>query len=203
MSKIDSIIFDLGNVLLFFDWNATTEKMCARTGKTRRELMDYIFATPYVNQFELGQIDGKHFFEVVSNDLSLSVSREEFDLIWSDIFTPNEPMIALARALKGKTRRFILSNTIPPHIEFVRARFPFFSEFDGYVFSYEAGLMKPDRKIYDHAVQKFGVEAERTVFIDDLAGNVEAARSVGLNGIHHVSNHQTRQELTNLGITTI
>jgi putative hydrolase of the HAD superfamily len=203
MQTIESVIFDLGNVLVFFDWNVTAEKMCARTGRTRRELMDYIFATPYVNQFERGQIDGQRFFEVISQDLSLTISRAEFDLMWSDIFAPNEPMIALARRLKGRYRRLILSNTIPPHIDFVRARFPFFSEFDGYVFSYEAGAMKPERQIYEHLLRKFGLEAERTVLIDDLLGNVEAARGLGMKGIQHVSHEQTCRELTNLGITTI
>jgi putative hydrolase of the HAD superfamily len=203
MNAIESVIFDLGNVLLFFDWNQTADKMCARTGRSRRELMDYMFATPYVNQFELGQMSGQQFYEVVSRDLKLEMGREEFDLIWSDIFTPNEPMIGLAEALKEKQRRFILSNTIPPHIDFVRNRFPFFAGFEGYVFSYEAGLMKPDRRIYEHAIKKFGVELASTVFIDDLLGNVEAARGVGLNGIQHVSYEQTCRELTKLGITTI
>ena len=203
MAIIDTVIFDLGNVLLRFDWSVTLAKMSDHTGKSKIELTAFMMSTPFVSQFERGEIDGQQFFERVAADLNFTGSRPEFELIWSDIFTPIEPMIALAQSLKGKRRRYILSNTIPPHIEFVRKRFPFFNEMDGEVFSYEAGCMKPDRRIYEFTLQKFDLKPEQAVFIDDLPGNAEAARTVGMAGIHHVSYELTMRELTNLGVLPI
>lgn len=203
MEKIEAIIFDLGNVLLPFDWGIARKRMCERAGCSRRELEDYVITTPFLTQLELGQLSAIQFFDIVARDLRFPGSREEFDEIWSDIFKPEEAMIRLSQSLKGHYRRFVLSNTIPQHIDFVFARHPVFRDFDGHVFSYEAGLMKPDRRIYELTLQKFGIVAERAVFIDDLPANVEAARAIGLHAIQHKDFTKTRGELTKLGVAPI
>ena len=74
---------------------------------------------------------------------------------------------------------------------------------DGWVFSHEAGLMKPDRKIYEAALRKFELVAEACVFVDDIVANVEAAEALGMRGIHHRDAKQTQEELTKLGIAGI
>lgn len=203
MSAIDAVIFDLGNVLLNFDWEIPANRLCERTGRTRRELDDYIVTTPFVNQLGLGQITERKFYEVVKRDFEFAGSYEEFADLWSDMFTPNEPLLALAAKLKGKLPRFILSNTNAIHIEFVFRRYPYIRDFDGHILSNEVGLQKPDPAIYELTVQRFGLRAERAVFIDDLQVNVDAARAAGLQAIHHQTNDQTLRELTNLGVPPI
>ena len=203
MSQIEAVIFDLGNVLLPFDWGIARKRMCERASCSRRELEDYIVTTPFLTQLELGQITAAQFFEIVSRDLRFPGSREEFDEIWSDIFKPDEEMIQLSQSLKGHYRRFVLSNTIPQHIDFVFNRYPVLRDFDGHVFSYKVGLMKPDRLIYESTLVKFGIVADRAVFIDDLPANVEAAREVGLSAICHKDFKKARRELTKLGVAPI
>lgn len=203
MSGMEAVIFDLGNVLLAFDAQQTMERLRRRTGKTLRELQDYLLETPFVNQLEVGQLTGQQFFEIVAKDLDFDGEYCEFAEIWTHIFSPMDLMIALARSLQGRVRRFVLSNTNAIHMEQVRLTFPFLQEMDGLVLSHEVGWMKPDRRIYEVALNRFGLVAERTVFIDDTLANVEGARAVGLRGIHHRCVEQTRAELTKLGITPI
>ena len=203
MSPIETVIFDLGNVLLPFDWGIARKRMCQRTGCSRRELEDFIVTTPFLGQLEIGQLTAQQFFEIVSRDLRFTGAQAEFDEIWSDIFTIDEAMVGLTQALKGSYRRFILSNTSPQHIEFVFAKYPVLRDFDGHILSYEVGLMKPDRRIYELALQRFGIIAERAVFIDDLPANVAGAREIGLAAIQHKSFQKTRRELTRLGIPNI
>jgi HAD superfamily hydrolase (TIGR01509 family) len=112
-------------------------------------------------------------------------------------------MIALARALKGRTRRFVLSNTNAIHMDYVFTHYPFIHDFDGLILSHDVGLMKPDARIYRLALEKFGIEPRRTVFIDDILANVDGARAVGWHGIHYRNAEQVRQELTKLDVAPI
>jgi glucose-1-phosphatase len=203
MSALETVVFDLGNVLLMFDWRIAADRLCARTGKSRREVDHYFMTTPFAARLDRGEMSRQEFFETVGPDMGFDGTYEEFALIWSDIFSPNEPMIALARELRGRVRRFVLSNTNAIHIDFVFERFPSIREFEGHVFSHEVGAMKPEARIYKTLLKRFAVEAGRAVFIDDIRANVEGARAVGLHGIHYQGPEQVRQELTKLGIPLI
>ena len=203
MNTLETVIFDLGNVLLPFDWGVARKRMCKRAGCSRRELEDYFVTTPFLGQLEIGQLTAQQFFEIVARDLRFTGNRAEFDEILSNIFTTDAAMLQLTQVLKGSYRRFVLSNTIPQHIEFVFAKYPVLRDFDGHIFSYEVGLAKPDRRIYELAVQQFGIVAERTVFIDDLPANIAGARAAGLQAIQHKNFRETRRELTRLGIPNI
>ncbi len=200
---MDAIIFDLGNVLLPFNWDLAADKFCARTGRSRRELDDYMVTMPFAHELSLGLKTGEEFYRLLAQDFGFDGGYEEFALIWSDIFTPDEAMIALAAQLKGRYRRFILSNTNPIHMDFILAHYPFMQTFEGLILSHEVGLLKPDRRIYELTLERFGLEAAQSVFIDDILANVEGAQAVGIHGIHHTDARRTREELTKLGIAGI
>ena len=200
---IEAIVFDLGNVLLTLDWDTPARRLGARTGRTRQQLDDYFAQSPWAHQLALGQLEKLRFFELVAAELDFPGDYEEFAWIWSDMFIPNEPMLALAHRLQGGMPRLILSNTNAIHMEFIFGRFPWLEVFDGHVFSHEVGLAKPDPRIYRYAVRRFRLSAPRTVFIDDLQENVEAARAIGLQGLHYQTREQMSRELTNLGLGAI
>jgi FMN phosphatase YigB (HAD superfamily) len=203
VSVIDAVIFDLGNVLLEVDETRALQRICARTGRTPREVEHYFVSTPFGVQLSLGELSKKKFYEIVARDLPFDGSYEEFASIWSEIFTPIEPMVALATELKGRMPRFILSNTNAIHMDYIFANYPFMRAFNGYVLSYEVGLMKPDPRIYELALQKFGLAAGQTAFVDDILANVESARNVGLRAVHYQNAGQAREELTKLAVAPI
>lgn len=203
MNGIDAIIFDLGNVLLAYDESRAAERLAARTGKTRQQIDEYARGTPYVTELALGKLSKMRFFHTVARDLAFDGTYEEFALLWSDIFTPIEPMIAMAESLKTRLPRLVLSNTNAIHTEFVLDRYPFLNDFDAHVFSHEVGLLKPDAAIFEHALHKYGLTAGRTVFVDDMAANAEAARCIGLQAVHYQNPEQARAELTKLGVSPI
>jgi FMN phosphatase YigB (HAD superfamily) len=203
MSHVDAVIFDLGNVLLLVREDVAMDRLGTRTGRTRGELQEYIMATPFCNQLARGELARHRFFEIVSKDLGFDGDYDEFALIWSEVFEPIEPMIELAAGLKGRLPRFILSNTNAIHMDYIFAHYSFIHEFDGHILSHEVGLLKPDARIYELALNKFGLTAEQTAFIDDIIANVEGACAVGLHGIHYENAAQVRRELTKLGVTPI
>jgi glucose-1-phosphatase len=200
---IDAIIFDLGNVLIEVREDVALQRLGERTGKTPRALADYVMLTPFVTQLARGELTPQRFFQIAAQDLEFTGTFDEFAWIWSDIFAPIEPMIALAQSLQGRYRRYVLSNTNAIHADFFVPRYPFLRELDGWVFSHEVGLLKPDPQIYRLTLERFGLQPDRTVFIDDLAANAEGARAVGLHAIHHRGFDNTCRELTKLGVLPI
>ena len=203
MNDIDAVIFDLGNVLVAVDEGRAADRLAARTGKTRQQIDEYAYGTPHAMNLALGKLTRHQFFETVARDLAFDGTYKEFAAIWSEIFTPIKPMIALAKSLKNRMPRLILSNTNAIHMDYVFERFPFVHDFDGHVLSHEVGLLKPDPAIYKHTLEKHGLKAARTVFIDDMAVNVEGARCVGLHAIQFCDADKTRAELTKLGVSPI
>lgn len=203
MNGIDAVIFDLGNVLIAVDEPRAAERMAACTGKTRQQIDEYILGTPHVLELALGKLSKKQFFRIVAKDLGFDGTYDEFALIWSEVFTPIEPMIALAESLKTRVPRLVLSNTNAIHMDYIFQHYTFLNDFDAHVFSHEVGLLKPDAAIYQYALKKYGLAAERTVFLDDLPANVEGARRVGMQAIHFQNPDQARAELTKLGVSPI
>ena len=203
MNGIDAIIFDLGNVLLAFDESRAVERLAARTGKTRQQINEYARGTPHVTELALGKVTKLRFYHTVAKDLAFDGTYQEFALLWSDIFTPIEPMIALAESLKNRLPRLILSNTNAIHMDYVFEHYPFLQDFDAHVLSHEVGLLKPDPAIFQRALRTSGLTAARTVFLDDIAANAEAARQAGMQAIHFQNSDQARSELTKLGVSPI
>ncbi len=203
MNGIDAIVFDLGNTLLAFDESLAVKRLAARTGKTPQQINEYARSTPYITELALGKITKLRFFYTVARDLEYEGTYEEFALIWTEIFTPIEPMKALAQSLKHRLPRLILSNTNGIHMDYVFQHYPFLLEFDGHVLSHEVGLLKPDLAIFQYAMKTYGLTPARTVFLDDIAANAEAARHAGMQAIHFLNSDKARAELTILGVSPI
>jgi glucose-1-phosphatase len=203
VSDIDAVIFDLGNVLVAVDEGHAVDRLARRTGKSRQEIDEYARGTPHAMNLALGKLTRRQFFETVARDLAFDGTYNEFASIWAEIFTPIEPMIALAQSLKNRVRRLVLSNTNAIHMDYILERFRFLDDFDALILSHEVGLLKPDAAIYKLALAKCGLVAARTVFIDDLEVNVAGARQVGLHAIQFQDACQARAELTKLGLSPI
>jgi putative hydrolase of the HAD superfamily len=87
----------------------------------------------------------------------------------SDIFQPNDPVISIAKLVKDKGHRlFLLSNTCEAHFNFASAQFPFLKLFDGYVLSYEVRARKPEKKIYEKALEIAGCQNKECFYTDDI-----------------------------------
>lgn len=101
----------------------------------------------------------------------------------------------LCRLKDGGCRLYGLSNWSYKVYEVIR-KYPIFSLLDGMVISSEVHLLKPDVRIYQCLMEKYGLKAEECVFIDDRKENVEAARSIKMQGIVFVDALQLRCDLT-------
>ncbi len=196
---VDAIIFDIGNVLLRFDFSLVTQRIAPFCSTAESSIHSLL--APLKDELESGRIEGEAFLQEASRIIGYTGERSLFRAAWQEIFTPIEATHRLVEQLHHTRPLFLLSNTNDLHAEYFLSRYPVFARFQDAVYSHECGLMKPAASIYEHALGKFGLRAEQVFFIDDLAPNVEAARAAGWR-THHYSEDahgQLLAELTSAG----
>lgn len=186
---IRAFLFDIGNVLLKFDFSVAIRKIAAQS-----DVRDPVDAVARIDQlksgYEDGQIGREAFGRGAIDALRYRGTSEEFFAAWNDIFEPNEPMVTLVEQLHGRFPLYLLSNTNDAHCDYFLNRYPFFSRFKAGIFSHEVRASKPNRAIYEIATRQLRIEAGETFFIDDLLPNIEAARAFGfLTHHYHYENH--------------
>lgn len=178
---IEAFIFDIGNVLLRFDFDLALrriEPLCNRP-IVLSEL------EPVKNRLEDGKIGRHEFLEQIVDAIGFEGEEAELVSAWEEIFEENLVMTDVVRQLRGRFPLYLLSNTSDLHINYIFRQFPVFEVFDDAVYSFEAGCMKPSPAIYRIAVERFGVNPRETIFIDDLAPNVDAALECGFRAIQY------------------
>lgn len=197
--KIEVVVFDLGKVLLDFDYRRASSKLAAHANLSTDEFKNVIDHSPLLFAYETGQIDSERFYREVSAATGFSGKFEQFAECFCDIFTPIEQMIDLHSRLRQRGMpTYIFSNTNPLAVGHMRRCFPFLKDFDGYVFSYEHGAMKPDPKIYEVVEAMIGKRGPALLYIDDRLENIEAAKARGWQVIQHQRPEDTLDSIKQL-----
>jgi putative hydrolase of the HAD superfamily len=195
---IRAIIFDLGGVVIPFDFKRGYAAMEPHCPYPAAEIPRRIRATDLVRRYESGEIESPVFVEELCRSLELRVSFEQFCELWTAIFLPGTliPEDFFDR-LRERYRLVALSNTNELHFRQVEANYPVIRKFDHLVLSYRSGCAKPDRRIYGEAVAQAGCRSEECLFIDDVEAYVEGARSAGLEAFRFEDYAQLRIEFEN------
>jgi putative hydrolase of the HAD superfamily len=198
--SIRALIFDLGNVLVFFDHRIVLERLVKICNFSADEIRIAFFKSDIMQRYMTGRISSEHFFSEVQEKLNLRCNLHEFGLIFSDIFTPNQPVIDLVHQLSEKYPLFLLSDTNEFHFEFVQKNYPVLQVFRYHTLSYRVGSSKPGAEIFNHAIKQTGFAPHELIFIDDLKTNAEGAQAVGIQGIWFRDDLQLKRDLKRLGI---
>jgi FMN phosphatase YigB (HAD superfamily) len=198
---IETIAFDFGRVLGFFDHGRTLAKLVAHTDMSAREIYEEIYCGDLEDEFESGRISDVEFLRRFRARCRLKCDEDYLAAAVADIFWPNEPLCALIPRLKQRYRLVLGSNTNAIHARrFVPQFAGILSHFDALVLSHEIGVRKPRPEFFQHIVKVSGSPASRCVFIDDLPANVEGARASGLHGIVYTEMEPLCLALRQLGV---
>ena len=186
VSPPKAVVFDLGKVLLDFDYSILVHRMAPRSRMSEAELNQLLNQAPLLLRYETGALSTPEFFDEVQSASGFNGSIEEFTAFFADIFTPIEPMIALHAQLRSRgVPTYIFSNTNDIAIVHIRRTFAFFADFDGYVLSYEHSAMKPDAPLYAVVEGITGLREADLLYIDDRHENITAGAARGWNAILH------------------
>lgn len=184
MNKISTIIFDLGGVILDLDQGKTLRAF-ARKGL---DLEDVNEASPIFNDFETGKITAPDFRQGIKSLFKGNITDTEIDEAWNAMLLDTyEERFRIIEGLRKQFRIYLLSNTNSIHIDFVRDYLNkhFSLErwdnlFDKQYLSYEIGLRKPNKNIYEYVLNDIQKQPQECLFIDDSFANIKGAESAGI-----------------------
>ena len=132
---------------------------------------------------------------------------EEIDMIniffthWWDLFTPIERNVKILKKLKSNGYKlYILSNYMLEPSEHVIKKYDFFKCFDGAVYSYQIHHIKPEIEMYETLINRYNLNPEESLFLDDHFECLEPARKLGMKIIEVKPNTEIEKELGKLGI---
>ena len=194
-------VFDLGKVLVDFDY-IIAARMLGRLSKIPPADLQFLLChSPVLCQYERGEITTSQFHRQVCATAGFEMAEDEFARCFGDIFSEIEPMIALHGTLRAAgVPTWIFSNTNEIAARHIRRRFPFFAHFDGYVLSYEHGAMKPTAKIYEVIERQTGRSGAEILYLDDRPENIAAGLERGWRAILHETPEKTRAQVASLGL---
>ncbi|HYE30761.1 MAG TPA: HAD family phosphatase [Methylomirabilota bacterium] len=188
MPKPKVVVFDLGKVLLDFDFGKASRALSAHCTASEPEIRIMLDQSPLLHQCERGEITAEQFFQAIQTASGFNRSFTDFAPLFGDIFEPIPEMIQLNEDLRrAGFKTYIFSNTSSLAAEHIRERYPFFINFDAFVLSYECGCMKPDARIYERVEQVTGCKGAEILYIDDRLENIEAGAARGWQTIHQTN----------------
>lgn len=198
---IKTVIFDLGKVLIPFDFTRGYRSLEKFGSVPAAEIPRRLASTDLVHRFESGMVEPKDFVAEFSRVLDLHISYDQFCEIWSSIFLP-DPLIpeSLLAGIRQRFRLLLLSNTNAIHFEMLERTYPLLGQFHDKVLSYRVRAMKPSPAIYREAITRAGCRAEECFFTDDIADYVTAAKREGMDAVQFESRAQIERELLARGI---
>ncbi len=198
---IRAVVFDIGGVLVRTEDLEPRRKWEKRFGLPEWGLADLVFNCPASRRASVGQATRHEVWAEVARQLSLAPA--ELAELKADFWkgdTWDADLLAFVRSLRPRFQTGIISNAWPDAREAVQAHVNG-ETFDVIIFSGEEGVEKPDPEIYRRALAQLNVAPAEAVFIDDMLPNVEAARALGMHGVHFLTGIDVRAELEKLGIT--
>jgi HAD superfamily hydrolase (TIGR01509 family) len=200
MNRQSIVVFDLGKVLVDFDYSIAGRKIAARSKMSLAEIDSFLASSDITIRYEVGRLTRREFFEQMQPAIGFRGTLEEFGEFFADIFTEIPPMIALQAELRQRgVPTYIFSNTNDLAVEHIRRNFPFFRNFNGYIYSFEIGVMKPDPKIYQALETLAGRQGDEIVYLDDRLENVAGGAARGWQAILHDNPDRSRAAITKLG----
>jgi glucose-1-phosphatase len=205
-SIVELLLFDLGNVIVRVSHSAMAKALAARSNDPRFRDPQYVLALAFGDDkgpavdFDKGSLSADAFYRFVADRLDLSLSFEEFADCWSTGFEENLAVTALIRRLQGRYRLMLLSNTNELHYHHLKPRLPVLSLMERTFLSFQLGMRKPDRALYERVIKAAGVKPEHIVYIDDIAAYTLAAADLGMQTITFESAGQLERALRERGI---
>jgi len=196
--SIRAVFFDLGGVLLRTEFQAPRQQLAERLGMEYDDLVKIVFDGDSHIKATIGEISSDEHWDSIMKRLKRPASeliaiRDEF--FAGDIL--DRTLLNYIRSLRGTYKTGLISNAWGDLRDFI-VREKFDDAFDKMIISAEVGAAKPEPRIFQIALEQFGVKPNEAVFVDDFLINIEGCEKVGIKGIHFKDPESTLQQLKEL-----
>ncbi len=198
--EISTIIFDIGNVILHFDYLRAARRFAEVTGLPIETIEKHFYFSKLEKLYSQGEVSSEEFYGKLKEELDFKIDFDTFADIWNDIFWLNHSVGDLIQALKGRYRLAAITNTTDLHFRYWIENFPILKLIEAFFPSHEVGMRKPDPELFKLVLRKLEAKPEEVVFVDDMEENAEVARALGIPTIHYRSAPELKKELEILGV---
>ncbi len=195
--SIRAVFFDLGGVILRTEYQAPREHLAERLNLAYEDVYRAVFESETSRKASLGTVSEDEHWSAVARKLGRPAT--EADAIRTEFFAGDvidRDLLDYIRSLRPRYTTGVISNAWPNLRAYI-AENKFDDAFDNLTISAEVGVMKPQPKIYQLALEQAKVRASEAVFVDDMPANIEAANTLGMHGILFRDPHDTLVELKN------
>jgi len=186
-SKISAIVFDLGNVLIPFDYTLAINKLNQIEPNLGNRFIEFYNSNYQLHRkFEKGIISESSFLGTMLDAVDHKINAGTFCKIYSEIFRTNNDVVSLLPVLKKNYKLYLLSNTNSIHQEYGWKKYGFIKYFDKLILSHELNSLKPEEKIYREVEKASGLSSSEHFYIDDIPEYVNAAKKIGWDAVQFV-----------------
>jgi HAD superfamily hydrolase (TIGR01509 family) len=201
--------FDMGNVLVFFDYAVACGNMSNLLGISADEVGKIVFHSPLQQRFESGKVSSEDWCVEVCQQVAQTtgtalpqVTPAELLHGNSAMFTVHEEMLPVIASLKQQEKRLgIFSNTCEPHWDYCYSQFELIEKgFSVHALSHEIGFMKPRPEAYAEAARMAQVAPREIFFTDDREENIVAAVQAGFDAVLFTTVEKLKSDLRDRGV---
>ena len=186
--KIKAILFDLGKVILDFNFEPAFHRLARFTPLGVDAIEDYFWRSGLEVLYDGGKISSLEFYKAVKKVLMHTLSYKQFRNIWNDIFTQKKETISIIKRLSRHYRLVPISNTNAMHYEYARKKYPVLGHFDRCILSFKEKMRKPEKKIYQTAAKACKAKPHEIFYIDDREDLTQAAKELGFKTLTFKNN---------------
>lgn len=203
MSQINTIIFDLGGVLVDWNPNYVFHETYFESPEKRKFFFENICTSDWNEEQDAGRSYVEATQELVARFPEWESQIRDYYGRWSDMLkAPIPATVEILKKLKesGKYKIYALTNWHAGLFDIALTRYGFLHWFDGRVVSGEEMTRKPFPEFYHRLLTRYDVKPAEAIFIDDNARNVRAAEELGIRSIHFTSPGDLEKQLTTLNL---
>ncbi|QHQ60992.1 HAD-IA family hydrolase [Anaerocolumna sedimenticola] len=198
---IKTIVLDIGQVLAHFNWKGYMES-CGYNEETLDRLSKATVLSNVWGEFDRGALSDEEITRLCC-ELDTGISEEIKYFIKTSYNTVQEfpySVDFIKNLKKNGYKVYLLSNYGKTNFEYAKKNFKFIPLADGGVISYEVKSIKPEPKIYKALIDKYDINTEEAVFLDDCIPNLEAAKTFGFHTIHVTEFEKALEDLRKLDV---
>ncbi|WP_421913918.1 HAD family hydrolase [Mesorhizobium sp.] len=201
MTEIRHIVFDIGKVLVHYDPNIPFSRLIPDENERK-----WFFDNVCTHDWNIEQDRGRTWEEAealaIADHPVHAENIRNFRRHWHEMapHAYDDSVAIMERLIETGHDVTLLTNWAADTFVEARGRFPFLNRPRGITVSAEIGLIKPDRRIYDHHVASFGLDPAASLFIDDSQKNVDGAKEAGWQAVLFTDARTLQADLERLGI---
>lgn len=197
--KIKAVIWDMGGVILRTVGKMPREQLAKKYNISLDALYDLVFNSTTAENATLGLIDEQVHWQTIANTLGIpDGGMDEFRAKFWEGDLIDTTLIEFISSLNKVVKTALLSNAWSGARDYLCQRIDCIQIFQYSIFSYEVGLKKPDKRIYEKILNLMKVEAAEAIFVDDFLENIECANEAGIHGVQFMTTEQAMADVLNL-----